>query len=69
MPRITMPKDHQSAAVVLPNGEIVERGKTAEVDADLAAALAEQGWTPVATKSPTKGDKPTASTDADPKES
>ena len=43
MPKVTMPKDHQSAALIV-NGERVERGKSIEVDDDTAASLAEQGW-------------------------
>ena len=43
MPKVTMPKDHPSAALIV-NGQRVERGQSVEVDADLAAQLAEQGW-------------------------
>ena len=70
MPKVTMPKDHPSAALIV-NGERVERGQSVEVDADLAASLAEQGWASPATKSAAKKATATtpASSDADPKES
>lgn len=71
MPKVTMPKDHPSAALIV-NGVRVERGQSVEVDADLAALLAEQGWTtPKAPKKATSDDQPTssASDDADPQES
>lgn len=82
MPKVIMPKDHPQAAVVLPTGDIAERGKPTEVDDDLAAALEEQGWTQskaapakaAAKKSAhadqaPKGDPQPASPDADTKES
>lgn len=78
MPKVTMPKDHPSAALIV-NGQRVERGQSVEVDADLAALLAEQGWSqpkaPAKKAAPikkaTSDDQPTtdASADADPKES
>lgn len=73
MPRVTMPKDHPSAALIV-NGQRVERGKSIDVDDDTATSLAEQGWTVAKKTAPAKkaGDKattPDASTDADPKES
>ena len=84
MPKVTMPKDHPQAAVDLPNGATVERGKSAEVDDDTAASLGEQGWTVAPDKKAApakaaakksanteapKGDPQPASPDADPKES
>lgn len=55
MPKATMPNDHPQAAVELPDGATVERGKTADVDDDTAASLAEQGWS-VATDDVSKDD-------------
>lgn len=43
MPKVTMPKDHPSAALIV-NGERVERGQAVEVDEATASSLAEQGW-------------------------
>lgn len=76
MPKVVMPKDHPSAALIV-NGERVKRGQAVEVDPETAAALKDQGWTSPATKSaatkaPAKKaapSAPTASDDADPKES
>lgn len=75
MPAVTMPKDHPAAeGVTLPDGQEVKPGGTVEVSADLAAALAEQGWSKPAAKkaaakkaAPTKGDD-TAAEAADTKE-
>ena len=71
MPRVTMPKDHPSAALIVA-GQRVERGKSIEVDDDTAAGLAEQGWTVAKTAPKSTAKKATttdASDDADPKES
>lgn len=43
MPKVTMPKDHPSAALIV-NGERVKRGQAVEVDEATASSLAEQGW-------------------------
>jgi hypothetical protein len=65
MPKVTMPKDHPSAALTIA-GQRVERGKTVEVDEETAVSLAEQGWTVAAKKSTST--TPEASEDADTKE-
>lgn len=73
MPKVVMPKDHPSAALIV-NGQRVERGQSVEVDADLAAQLAEQGWSQPKATAKSAGKKTTApitdaSDDADPQES
>lgn len=55
MPRVTMPNDHPSAGLVLPNGERAEPGKPVPVDEETALSLAEQGWS-VATDDVSKDD-------------
>ena len=44
MPKVTMPKDHPSAALIV-DGQRVERGHSIDVDDTTAESLADQGWT------------------------
>ena len=44
MPKVTMPKDHPSAALTIA-GQRVERGHSIDVDDTTAESLADQGWT------------------------